>query len=156
MCAKRYPGASVVKRIECCFSSNHGRLRDRTRGYPHTMSDAEQSPPTIDWPSATVEDGDLSVPLLGETPKGWNARFRAVLAHLQELGETSLGKTKLARSTITVSDVPEGAKSDLHHLLESVVRQVNSDLVKDDDSQDDTPEAQRDRAQEQRFRDLAA
>ncbi len=81
----------------------------------------------IDWASAQIEDGSLSVGLHGDSARGWGKDFSGVLA-LLENSSHAWGKVSLAKSVITVTDVQDGAEEDLRHFLESVVMQVNSDL----------------------------
>jgi len=83
--------------------------------------------PTIDWASAEVSDGDLSVELSGAVPKGWGKDFAGVLALLQG-SHRRWGAVKLTKGTIKIADVQESSEEELRHLLESVVLQVNSDL----------------------------
>lgn len=80
----------------------------------------------IDWSSAEVRDGDVTVDLAGEAPKPWRERFEAVRVLL---GESSGGwdDVKLVKRTIHVRGLEPGAETDLRHLLESIVVQVNAE-----------------------------
>jgi hypothetical protein len=81
----------------------------------------------IDWASAEISGGELTVELTGAVPKGWGKDFTAVLALLQG-SHQRWGTVKLTKSTIKIADVQESAEEELRHLLESAVLQVNSDL----------------------------
>jgi hypothetical protein len=84
----------------------------------------------IDWASAEVRDGSLTVELTGDAPKGWVKDFDGVLALLQS-GNQGWGGVTIRKNRIEVADVLEGSAEELRHLLESVVLQVNSDLELD-------------------------
>ncbi|HEY3866649.1 MAG TPA: hypothetical protein VGL54_11275 [Solirubrobacteraceae bacterium] len=102
------------------------------------MTDAEQR--QIEWGTAEIESGILTVALFGAAGKAWSRRFDGVLALLGQ-GEHSWGEIKLRKNTIEVGTVSEGAEADLRHLLESVVLEVNSHFEPDDAaSQPDQPE----------------
>ena len=118
--------------------------------------------PEIDWSTASVEGGTLSVQLSGELPRGWNGRFNAVERLIDQAGGrwTRVG---LAKGVVTVAKVQDGAEPDLRHFLESVVLQVNADLDLDrappggGDDEQSAAERQRaaDRAMAARFRAFA-
>ena len=84
-------------------------------------------PPEIDWSTATVGGGTLSVQLSGEIPRGWNGRFDAVERLIDQAGGR-WAKVTLAKGVVTVARVSDGAEPDLRHFLESIVLQVNADL----------------------------
>jgi hypothetical protein len=84
----------------------------------------------IEWASAEVRDGVLTVELSPDAPKGWGKDFNGVLALLQS-GNQGWGSVRLRKNVIEVADVVEGSEEELRHLLESVVLQVNSDLQLD-------------------------
>ncbi|HEY1687291.1 MAG TPA: hypothetical protein VGF95_00335 [Solirubrobacteraceae bacterium] len=112
----------------------------------------------IDWTSAEIKDGVLTVELDGESPRGWAKRFEAVLALLDH-GLGDWGKITVTKQRIKVLDVREGAERDLRHLLESVLLQVNSDLAPDaeegEESEDSDPQAEADRKMTDTFRGFA-
>lgn len=101
------------------------------------MSDPE--PRQIDWASAQIEDGALTVELTGKGSKVWKARFANVLA-LLDTPHTSWGEVRLHKSTVTVAGVQQGGESELRHFLESAVLQANSDTqpeAPEDDAEGD-------------------
>lgn len=90
----------------------------------------------IDWSSAEIRDGTLTVELAGGAAKGWGRDFSGVLALLEQSNRT-WGEINLRKSTIQVADVQEASAQALRHFLESVVLQVNSDLGLEDHLADD-------------------
>ena len=94
---------------------------------------ADPDPRHIDWASAQIEDGTLTVELTGKGSKAWKARFENVLA-LLDTPHTTWGETRLNKSTVKVAGVQQGGEPELRHFLESVVLQANSD------TQPETPE----------------
>jgi hypothetical protein len=80
----------------------------------------------IDWASAQIEDGALTVELTGKGSKAWKARFANVLA-LLDTPHTSWGDVRLNKSTVKVASVQQGGEPELRHFLESIVLQANSD-----------------------------
>jgi hypothetical protein len=105
-------------------------------------------PREIDWTTATVDDGTLSVELTGDAPRGWQGRFRAV-ARLLGQARGHWGAVGISGSVITVKDVADGVESDLRFFLEGVVQQVNADLGLEAGADDD-PEAEQEPSAEQR------
>jgi hypothetical protein len=122
---------------------------------------SEQSnEPRLDWSTAEVRDGQLTVALEGEQPKGWKHSFETV-AHLLAHGESS--PVKLKKSEVRVEDLREGDEEKVRHLLESIVQQANADhrppedeQADEDESDDEVPvdlgESRPDREMADRFR----
>ena len=117
----------------------------------------------IDWASAAVSGGTLTVELTGEAPRGWRGHFEGVLRLLDQAGgrvgqdldrpQHDHGRRRARR--------PRG---DLRHLLESVIQQVNADLglgqdPPEEDADGEPTEAERaheaDRAMAAAFRAFA-
>jgi hypothetical protein len=86
----------------------------------------------IDWSSATVDEGRLTVALAGAPSSDWAKRVEAVLDRLHS-GGSGWGTIKVTNKKLTVDGVTKGCESDLRHLLESAVLQANADLAPDDD-----------------------
>jgi hypothetical protein len=82
---------------------------------------------TIDWASAEVHDGDVSVELRGVNSKEWSRRFDTVLRLLGPSGG-GWGEVKLTKGSIRVRSLRPQAEEDLRHFLESLVVQVNAEL----------------------------
>ena len=83
---------------------------------------------SIDWASATVKDGELTVALAGEPNTEWAERVQAVLERLERPG-SAWGATKVTKSRIKVKAVTAGAEDDLRHLLDGAVQQANADFA---------------------------
>ena len=81
----------------------------------------------IDWASAQIEDGTLTVELTGKGSKAWKARFENVLA-LLDTPHTSWDAVRLTKSAVKVLGVQQGTEPELRHFLESLVLQANSDI----------------------------
>jgi hypothetical protein len=81
----------------------------------------------IDWSTAEVHDGTLTVEVDGKGKKDWTRRFRAIVGRLDRAGQT-WGEISIAKRTITVKAVEPGSEDDLRHLLEATVQQVNADF----------------------------
>lgn len=107
--------------------------------------------PGLAWAEAEVHDAELHVALSTPAPRGWAARFRAVLARLGTDGEGRWGEISVSRSGVKVADVAEGGEGDLRHLLESALLQVNADLAPDEEG-DTSPAEQRDARLTESFR----
>lgn len=94
----------------------------------------------LDWSAAEVHDGGLTVPLDGDPPKEWIARFKATV-HL--LNQGSWEKVELKKGGIRVKTIAVGDEDRVRHFLESAVLQANSvaapeesDTDADDDVKD--------------------
>jgi hypothetical protein len=78
----------------------------------------------LDWSSAEVHDGKLTVPIDGDLPSGWKNSFETV-AHLLNRGGWSAVKLKKGR--VRVEGLSRGDEEKVRHFLESVVLQANTD-----------------------------
>jgi hypothetical protein len=101
-------------------------------------------PASLDWSSAKVRDGVLSVELQGERPKGWNKTFAATAAMLG--GGADWDEVELKKDKVRVTGVSPGMEDKLRHFLESVVLQANADHMPEDE--DDEHEEQESREDE--------
>jgi hypothetical protein len=81
---------------------------------------------SIDWASAEVRGGDLTVALAGEAERRVG---RAGAGHPRAPRPTGSGwgATKVTEAKVTVEAVATGAEEDLRHLLDSAVQQANAD-----------------------------
>src|SRR5258707_10521329 len=86
---------------------------------------------TINWASAEVKNGTLTVALSSPAAKPWSERFDGVLRLLVQ-SNGGWGEVSLSKKAVRVTGVQPGAEDDLHHFLESVVMQVNSELRVED------------------------
>jgi len=114
----------------------------------------DSSPLHIEWATAEVRDGVLTVAVAGERPRGWAPRLRAVLALLTPPNR-GWADIDVARAHITVADVREGAESDLRHHLDSALLQVSADLSETDGQGANDDESTFDGRMQQAFRSFA-
>jgi hypothetical protein len=115
----------------------------------------------IDWGSANIEDGTLTVELTGASSKAWRQGFESILA-LLETPHSRWGEVHLNKKGIQVAEVQQGTETELRHFLESVVLQANSELPQPEGAQQDAEdrapineEAQVDRQMTAAFRAFA-
>ena len=109
---------------------------------------------SIDWASAEVRGGDLSVALTGEANAEWAERVQAVLERLDRPG-SAWGATKVTKAKVTVEAVSPGAEEDLRHLLDGAVQQANADFAPEvQDDAGDGP-SEEDSAMTDAFRSFA-
>lgn len=93
----------------------------------------------IDWGSARVRDGRLSVKLSGSSSSDWKRHFESVLALLgARNGEW--GDVHLTDKHIKVADLRPGTETEVRHFLESIVVQANSDCEPDAPKREDKGE----------------
>jgi hypothetical protein len=78
----------------------------------------------LNWTTAKVKDGKLTVDLEGDVASGWKRSFEGT-ARLLPGGEW--GKIQVKKQTVRVSDVTIGVEDKLRHHLESIVEQANAD-----------------------------
>jgi hypothetical protein len=90
---------------------------------------------SIDWASAAVKGGDLTVALAGEPSTEWAGRVQAILERLERPG-SGWGATKVTKTRIQVEAIVAGAEDDLRHLLDSAVQQANADFAAPQESDD--------------------
>ncbi|MGZ6675105.1 MAG: hypothetical protein ACXVFM_22440 [Solirubrobacteraceae bacterium] len=109
---------------------------------------------SIDWASAEVRGGDLTVALAGEANREWAERVQAIVERLDRPG-SAWGATKVTKAKVTVEAVGAGAEEDLRHLLDGAVQQANADFApaEKDDAGEDPSEA--DAAMTEAFRSFA-
>ncbi len=79
--------------------------------------------PELDWRSAEVRDGTLTVNLSGERPKQWQRGFEQTVALLSG-GEWE--RVECGPGAVKVTGVRAGGEDRLRHFLESVVLQANA------------------------------
>ena len=106
--------------------------------------------PSIDWSSAEVEDGTLTVRLSEKRDDTWRERVSAVVERLGHDG------VKVGKDDIRVQGVQPGGEGDIRHLLESAVLQANTDLGSDDDESESDEKSETDRKMTQAFRAFAS
>ena len=119
------------------------------------MTDDGHHESALDWSSASVDDGRVTVPVIGDVPTGWTKRVKRVVERLERPG-SRWGAVRVTTKEVRVDDVAPGAEPDLHHFLESVVLQANTDLRDDQEDGPDDERSERDQQMTEAFRSLAA
>lgn len=111
---------------------------------------------SIEWASAEVKDGELTVALTGEPNAAWAKRAQAVVERLQRPA-SGWGATKVTKARIRVQDVVAGAEDDLRHVLDGAAQQANADYAapEDADDADDGERSEADGAMTEAFRSFA-
>ena len=112
----------------------------------------------IDWASADVSDGRLTVAFTEKPPKDWTERLQAVIERLAQHG-TGWGAIETSKKKLLIDAVQPGAEADLRHLLESALLQANADANADTDHRADdavtSSRSERDQALTDTFRAFA-
>jgi hypothetical protein len=109
---------------------------------------------SIDWASAEVRGGDLSVALAGEANAEWAERVQAVIERLERPG-SAWGATKVTKAKVTVEAVSPGAEKDLRHLLDGAVQQANADFAPEEQDDAGDGPSEEDSAMTDAFRSFA-
>jgi hypothetical protein len=119
------------------------------------VAKSEHPQASIDWASAEVKGGELTVSLAGEANAQWAERVQAIVERLDRPG-SAWGATKVTEATVAVEAVSAGAEKDLRHLLDGAVLQANADYAPEvqDDAGDQASEE--DTAMTEAFRSFAA
>ena len=108
---------------------------------------------TIDWASAEVKGGDLTVALDGEPNAAWRERVQAIVERLDRSG-SGWGAVKVGKAKVQVEAIAAGAEEDLRHLLDGAVQQANADFAPE--AEDGEGEAsEEDAAMTETFRSFA-
>ena len=118
------------------------------------MAKNEHPQAAIDWASAAVADGELTVALAGEANAKWAERVQAIVERLDRPG-SAWGATKVTKSKLTVEAVSAGAEEDLRHLLDGAVQQANADFAPEDDDDAGDGPSEADSAMTEAFRSFA-
>jgi hypothetical protein len=116
------------------------RNHDQTAALGHSqlMSSAKITRREIDWHTASVKDGTLTVEMTGVPSKKWGEHFGAVVA-LLGASHGAWRDTALRKTGIEVKSVREGAEEAVRHFLESVVLQVNVELRPEESPTEQAP-----------------
>lgn len=117
---------------------------------------------SLNWAQASVEGGELTVPLEGEVPDGWAEHFETTV---KLLGTRQWGKVALEDQSVQVEGVSPGGEEDVRFYLEGVVDQANSarraeqepeeDHKDEDDRKDEQEPKGEDAEMTERFREFA-
>ena len=96
----------------------------------------------LDWSTAEVSDGKLTVSLDGKPGDDWSASFQRTAALLDR---GTWPDVKLKKREITVKGVEDGSEESLRFFLESVVQEANAETANEDEEADrPEPESQAD------------
>ena len=118
------------------------------------MAKNEHPQASIDWASAEVKSGELTVGLAGEANAEWAQRVEAIVERLERPG-SAWGKVKVGTSTVRVEAVTTGAEEDLRHLLDGAVQQANADFAPAEEPDADAAGSEADAAMTEAFRAFA-
>lgn len=88
--------------------------------------------PRLDWSAAEVSDGVLTVPIGGETPKGFKDKFQQVVSLL---GGGEWDEIVCKSGQVRVRGVTDGGEESLHHFLEGVMQETTAAFDTDEDGE---------------------
>jgi hypothetical protein len=110
--------------------------------------------PGIDWSSASVDDGRLTVAFGGRQSSEWIERVQDVL---ERLGRPSRrwGAIEVGKKRLRVDAVTPGAEADLRHFLERAVLQANADVPPEETEGEQTERSRADQEMTDTFRSFA-
>jgi hypothetical protein len=78
----------------------------------------------LNWSSATVTDGKLTVELDGDRPRGWKKSFEKTVRLLGAGG--NWGEVRVKKGQIHLSRLTPGDEEKVRHFLDSIVTQANA------------------------------
>jgi hypothetical protein len=111
----------------------------------------------LDWSSAVVKDGVLTVDVSGTPNPDWTRGLESIVERLHRPG-SGWGEVEVSKATLRVASVASGCEADLRHFLDSAVLQVNSNFApgeEGDDDGDDSGGSARDREMTEVFRSFS-
>jgi hypothetical protein len=112
---------------------------------------------TIDWDSAEVQDGQLSVPVKPEPDFAFLKAFDMVLIEsASPPGEATWGQVQFAGGQIVVSEVQPGSAATLEPFLDGAVREADQRAGAERERLERQDERERQAAEEERGADDAA
>jgi len=112
---------------------------------------------TIDWGSAEVEEGELSVPVQPDPDFAFLTVFdMALIESPTPRGAAAWGQVQFASGRIVVSDVQPGSASDLEQFLDGIVREADQRVGAERERLERQAERERQAAEEKRRADDAA
>jgi hypothetical protein len=94
-------------------------VEDPRRGYKPDMSDVK-----LNWSSAKVRDGKLTVELAGDRPRGWKKSFEKTVRLLGAGG--NWGEVRVKKGQVHLGRLTPGDEEKVRHFLDSVVTQANA------------------------------
>jgi hypothetical protein len=90
--------------------------------------------PRIDWRSADVDHGTLTLALKPKPDKPWRRHLKRTL---QLLASERTAQVTVKKGKLRVEDVRPGSEAELRHLLEAVVAQANSACAREREASKD-------------------
>jgi hypothetical protein len=116
------------------------------------MAEQEAAHAEIDWATAEVTDGKLTVQLSGKPSKGWAERVGAIVDRLQSSGGWNVA---VDEKRIEVEPVEPGSEADVRHFVEGAVLQANADFAPEEsDDEEQSDGSQEDVAMTEAFREF--
>jgi hypothetical protein len=112
----------------------------------------------VDWSSAAVQDGILTVEVSGTPNADWSRGLQSVVERLYRPG-SGWGSIEVSKATLRVASVSPGCEADLRHFLDAAVLQVNSNFApreEDDAGDDDGSGSAQDREMTDVFRSFSS
>jgi hypothetical protein len=91
----------------------------------------------LNWATAEVKGGKLTVELEGKPAKAWKESFETTVTLLRG---GDWGEVQVKKNSVRVSDLSPGSEDKLRHHLESIVEQANA-AVRPSESEGDGVEA---------------
>ena len=111
---------------------------------------------TIDWGSAEVEEGELSVPVQPDPDFAFLTVFDMVLIETPPPGAAAWGQVQFAGGRIVVSDVQPGSAPALEQFLDGVVSEADERVGPERERLERQAERERQAAEDKRRADDAA
>jgi hypothetical protein len=78
----------------------------------------------LNWSSARVTDGKLTVELAGDRPRGWKKSFEKTVRLLGAGG--NWGQVRVKKGRVHLSRLTPGDEEKVRHFLDSIVTQANA------------------------------
>jgi hypothetical protein len=78
----------------------------------------------LNWSSAQVADGKLTVELAGDRPRGWKKSFEKTVRLLGAGG--NWGEVRVKKGQVHLSHLTPGDEEKVRHFLDSTVTQANA------------------------------
>lgn len=94
---------------------------------------------SLNWSSAKVTDGKLTVELAGDRPRGWKKSFEKTVRLLGAGG--NWGEVRVKQGQVHLSGLTPGDEEKVRHFLDSVVTQANA-AHRPSESDPDAPDLQ--------------
>src|SRR4051794_1669421 len=106
----------------------------------------------VDWSTAEVTEGKLTVKLSGEPSKEWAERVGVIADRLQSSGGWNIA---VDERRIEVEPVEPGSEADVRHFLEGAVLQANADFAPEEsDEEEQSSGSEEDAAMTEAFREF--